>query len=88
MSTDSFEVLGTKILTHLGDRKADFHYLVQLIQLQCTALTELSAFLILEEIATLIQEIEDVKAIVQLKKVEHALHEQVYREFRAVAMTC
>lgn len=87
MTVHEFEVLGCKVFTHLGqERLSNFRLVAQLFELNCTALEELNAFLILEELAILIEEMDnDEQAIKLLNQIFHAFNMQVYSEFRAVA---
>jgi hypothetical protein len=86
MPVDDFEVLGTKVLTHLGERKQDFTYTSQLFKLYCTGLMELGVHLILEELSILVDEMStDSKAVDQLKQIYNVLKLQAYAEHRVIA---
>lgn len=85
MNEHDFENLGVKVMTYLGERKVDFALLMQLFRLRCTALTELNAFLILEELAILIQEMDDEEARKHLTSIYSAFKLQAYSMTRVVA---
>ena len=86
MTEHQFEVVGTKVLTHLGkqQRKSDFQYVVRLFELWEATLTELAAFLILEELAVLMDEMSgDPDVLSFLQGMHTALAAQVFLKFTA-----
>lgn len=80
-----FEVLGTKIITRMKGRLNDFRLVHQLIRLGVTALDDLKAFLMLEELAILIDEFsDDEKAYDQLRSIYNVFTIQAYSMCRIV----
>lgn len=79
MSKEDFSTLGTQILHHLDeDRYSSFQLILQLIQRGHIELMELNAFLLLEEISILIEEMKNPLAVVPLKQIYQALKQQAY----------
>lgn len=82
----TFKRVGQQIKDYLGERQKDFAFVIQMFELECIGLYELDAFLILEELAILIQEVENQKVLDTLRKIYHALKHQVYRQ--GIAVVC
>lgn len=85
MSEHDFEKLGVSVMTHVGERSSNFQLLMQLFRLRCTALMDFTAFLMLEELTVLIQEMEDEEAIRHLTSIYRAFKLQAYSMSRVVA---
>lgn len=84
ITVNDFEVAGTQILTHLGERRSDFNLLSTMFEQKKMWLNELNAFLILEEITILLDEMKEPKAVEVLHTLYRTLKKQVYAEGIAV----
>lgn len=82
-----FNTVGDKLKKHLGDRAVDFRLTMQMFELQCTALTDLNPFLILEEISILIEETQELYPSISglLRQIYRAFKHQTYSEGVVVA---
>lgn len=84
MTEHDFEKLGVTVLTHLGERSSNFQLLTQMFRLRCTALMDFTAFLMIEEVTVLIQELEDEEALKHLTSIYKAFKLQAYSMSRIV----
>jgi hypothetical protein len=78
LTKEQFDVLGTVLLTHLGERIQKFALTVQLFTKSDVSFTGLDVFVLLEELATLMEEDLHPVMIDYLKVIYNALSAQAY----------
>lgn len=81
LSQQQFETVGTEVLTVVGNRKPEFAMLCNLFYVPTSEYTPFDAFMLLEEISSILLELENRHAYIPMMNIYRSIKHYVYYNY-------